>query len=123
MAIALSALVHLGHREEGEARLAFDQAVAVLKVDRPLTLVPRGDCTLRSIHEALDKLASTSPAIKRRLLHAAVIAVAVDGEVTVGEAELLRAIGDSLECPLPPLFAGSIKVPDEGGRNKDEGPN
>ncbi|MFV1964956.1 MAG: M48 family metallopeptidase [Pirellulaceae bacterium] len=107
----LSALAYLGHRKEDEAHTAFVQAMATLKLDRPLDLCSKSECTLPSINAALDKLALASPVIKKRLLHAAMVVVAVDGKVTVGEAELLRAIGDSLECPLPPIFAGSIDVP------------
>jgi hypothetical protein len=104
----LSALAHLGHTKPEEARTAFAQAAETLKLRQPLGMDSRGECTLKSIGQALDKLALASPVIKKRVLHAAIVVVAIDGEVTVGEAELLRAVGDSLECPLPPIFAGSI---------------
>jgi Zn-dependent protease with chaperone function len=109
--MVLSALAHLGHRDVEAARTAFAQAFATLKLNRPLDVCPRNECTLKALSDALDKLAQTSPAIKKRVLHAAIIAVAVDGEATVGEAELLRALADSLECPLPPIFPGKIDVP------------
>jgi len=34
--------------------------------------------------------------------------ILADEQVTAAEAEMLRAIGDSLECPVPPIFAGSL---------------
>ncbi|MBW3598424.1 MAG: hypothetical protein KY475_14270, partial [Planctomycetes bacterium] len=58
---------------------------------------------LRAVDEALNKLASASPQIKKRVLAAATACVAADGQVTVNEGELLRAIADSLDCPIPPL--------------------
>ena len=38
-------------------------------------------------------------------------------EVTVREAELLRAICDMLDCPLPPLVVGEVEGP--WGKRKD----
>jgi Zn-dependent protease with chaperone function len=107
----LSALAHAGAPTERpdaqEVHRAFERGIAVLGTpDRRLALLPRGDCTLESVSGALDKLAQSAPAIKRRALHAAVTVVAADGQVTVAEAELLRAIAESLDCPLPPMAAG-----------------
>ena len=42
---------------------------------------------------------------RRRLLAACVESIAHDGATTVIEAQLLRAIGDSIECPIPPIAA------------------
>ncbi|MGI9335923.1 MAG: hypothetical protein ACR2RL_22480 [Gammaproteobacteria bacterium] len=33
-------------------------------------------------------------------------AVLHDGEVTIAEGELLRAVAECLDCPMPPLVAG-----------------
>jgi len=38
------------------------------------------------------------------MLAACTTCIAYDGKVTIEEAELLRAIADSLDCPLPPLL-------------------
>ncbi|MCK6488392.1 MAG: hypothetical protein L6R48_08710, partial [Planctomycetes bacterium] len=51
----------------------------------------------------LDLLRRASPAIRRQLVEAAARTVAADGLVTAGEAELVRAVADSLGCPLPPF--------------------
>ena len=47
---------------------------------------------------------------KGKLLHACAVTVAADREVTVVEAELLRATADSLGCPMPPLLPGQPLV-------------
>jgi hypothetical protein len=75
-------------------------------------------CRAETVGAALDKLAQSSPPIKKRLLNAAIRAVSLDGQVTVGEAELLRAIADSLDCPLPPLFAAAENA---SNRSKERG--
>ena len=38
-----------------------------------------------------------------------VAAISADGEVTVKEAEMLRAIGARLGCPVPPVVAGEFQ--------------
>jgi uncharacterized tellurite resistance protein B-like protein len=43
------------------------------------------------------------PNIKRNLLQACAQVVGADGVIQESEAELLRAVGDTLDCPMPPL--------------------
>jgi tellurite resistance protein len=43
------------------------------------------------------------PQIRKNVLTACALAVAADGKVRKGEAELLRAIALTLDCPLPPF--------------------
>lgn len=108
LAIVLSALAHVGTRDSEAKTRAFDRGWDVLELPAPGGLQPVTQCGVAAIGQALDKLAQSSPAIKKRLLHAAALVIAADGQVTADEAELLRAIGDSLECPVPPIFAGAL---------------
>ena len=39
-----------------------------------------------------------------RWLDACAGCIAADGRATVEEGELLRAVADSLDCPMPPLL-------------------
>jgi len=63
-------------------------------------------CDLRALDGALDRLADTAPRLRGEILGACVAAVATDGTVTIAEGELLRAVADSLGCPMPPLLPG-----------------
>ena len=92
----LSTLAHFGSDDRAVAGAAFAAA-------RPMELKSRKDCSLKLVKVALDKLVLASPVIKRRVLNAAAIAVNIDGYVTLREAELLRTVADSLDCPMPPL--------------------
>ena len=110
-AALLSALVHAGQHIGPQAQLAFDQATAALQAGQTqlqLQLLPSDQCALAVLSEALEKLSQASPAIKKRLLTAAVLAVAADGTATVAEAELLRAMASALDCPIPPILAGPL---------------
>ena len=42
--------------------------------------------------------------IKKNVLNACIETVASDGVIQEDEAELLRAIADTLDCPMPPLI-------------------
>ncbi|MEX0715728.1 MAG: M48 family metallopeptidase [Planctomycetaceae bacterium] len=106
-AALLSALAHVGHKDPGEAARAFQTGARLLDSDgAALRLSPREWCNLDVVDPALAKLAETSPAIKKRVLTAALACVTADRQVTVAEGELLRAVADALDCPMPPLLSG-----------------
>ena len=108
-AVLLSTLAHTGAREAEGAAAAFAAGVAALG-ERPLPglrLLPREECTIRRLDDALSRLAAVAPAQLRELVDACGAAVAQDGLVSGAEGELLRAIADALGCPVPPLVGGT----------------
>ena len=46
--------------------------------------------------------------IKKNLITACAQVVAADGVIVETEAELLRAIADTLDCPIPPLGVSEV---------------
>ncbi|MGJ8725570.1 MAG: M48 family metallopeptidase [Roseibacillus sp.] len=58
--------------------------------------------SLNEINRALERLELASPLVKRDVLQACARAVASDGELSSREAELLRAMADSIGCAIPP---------------------
>lgn len=100
--VLLSMLAHAGHRDQSDATNAFVQAVAVLFPQRATAqLLSRNECQVPKLHAVLDKFEKATPPIKQLLLKAVAVSVATDGEVNIAEAELMRAIADSLDCPIP----------------------
>ena len=71
--------------------------------DRPFPLPPREQCSLASFDAGLRALEPASPNVKRRIIAGCTACILADHVVTVREAEILRAICDTLDCPLPPL--------------------
>jgi tellurite resistance protein len=65
-----------------------------------------GQCALEHVDAALDRLVQAAPAIKKKVLDACAHTIAADGLIQADEAELLRAIAETLDCPLPPFLAG-----------------
>lgn len=62
-----------------------------------------GEQTVRVLGRSLDILRRINSAGKKSLLQAVSNTISHDGKLTLSEAEMLRAICASLDCPLPPL--------------------
>jgi Zn-dependent protease with chaperone function len=75
-----------------------------------LRYVPLATSGLDELRSALEELAATAPKIRHRLIDACAACISADAAVSVGEAELLRAICDMLDCPMPPLLPGQEVV-------------
>jgi hypothetical protein len=67
-----------------------------------------GDATVAVLDEALDILSRMNSAGRKSLLHAVSSTVAHDGKITLAEAELLRTVCATLDCPLPPILAEHV---------------
>ncbi len=107
-AVLLSALAQAGHDEAGEIQKAFTAGAPFLRAPSgvPLELLRRDECGVEAIDAALDRLALAVPIIKKNLIDACVRVVGADGVIQEAEAELLRAVADTLDCPMPPLGVG-----------------
>lgn len=102
----LAILVRIGHDDENEARKAFLASNMAMGVDWSDSLSPSLESvTYQSLEISLQKLNTAAPRVKKQFLTAAAIAITHDGQVTVNEAELFRAMSESLDCPVPPVVA------------------
>jgi hypothetical protein len=104
-AVLLSALAYAGQTEADKARFAFQQGAALLNpvMRAPLAFLPLDQCGLEQVEQALDRLGQGVPQIKKNVINACAQTVAADGVIEESEAELLRAIAETLDCPLPPF--------------------
>ena len=104
-AVILSALANVGSDNAGEIQKAFAAGTPYLRAPAnvPLELLARESCGVEQLDTALNRLALAVPIIKKNLIEAAVQVVGADGVIVEAEAELLRAIADTLDCPMPPL--------------------
>lgn len=101
-AVLLSALAHAGHDDPSLATHALAKACAALPFE-PLTLMAPSP-ELKSLDAALKRLSRLLPLQKPRLLKAMAICIAHDGRINAAEAELMRAVAETLDCPMPPLL-------------------
>jgi hypothetical protein len=61
--------------------------------------------SVQRLDEALDVLAGINSAGRKSLVDAVTRTIGHDDRLTLREAELLRAVCASLECPLPPILS------------------
>ncbi|MCH2187604.1 Zn-dependent protease with chaperone function, partial [Myxococcota bacterium] len=107
--VVLSALARLGATEENAMRHAFEVGAAALSPAQPQWL-PEEQCDLVALDRSLKRLTRATPLAAQKILTACAACVAADGIVAEAEAEVIRAIADSLDCPMPPLLPGQPLV-------------
>ncbi|MBN1257858.1 MAG: M48 family metalloprotease [Planctomycetes bacterium] len=103
--VLLCALAKVSSTDQDEIEKAFQ--TGVYHLDDKLVDVRRlhgKECGLSRIDDALDRLELASPQIKKRVIDACAHVVGADGVIQEREAELLRAIADTLDCPIPPFL-------------------
>lgn len=110
VATVLALVAWEDHLLTDPAAQAFDTGMrSYIGGDHTHRLPPREECSLGEFDAALQTLNQSVPAIKRRIVVACTACILANQQVTVREAELLRAICDTLDCPLPPLVAGQAE--------------
>jgi Zn-dependent protease with chaperone function len=97
--LLLSALSHAGDKNTRRAFAAGQARIPELQ----LRFSPPEQCSLQQIDQALAKLDLASYPVKKRFLDAALAVVISDGKIAADEGELIRALADSIDCPMPPL--------------------
>lgn len=101
--VVLSTLAYYGRADHAAAAQAFAAGFNALDAGAG-DILPPAQCGLPQVDEALTVLALAAPQLKKQVLNACVACISADGQTTIAEAELLRAIADSLDCPIPPLL-------------------
>jgi Zn-dependent protease with chaperone function len=104
----LSLLVHCGHRDPAQAQAAFAAATASFPTAGQVQLGSVQGAT--QLDQSLQRLSQAAPRVKKLVLSAAATAITHDRTVTVEEAEIFRAIAESLDCPVPPIVATSPQL-------------
>jgi Zn-dependent protease with chaperone function len=93
----------IAHASQGDTEAAHAKGKAVLGVDLPRPLAA-AEITAARLETALERLRHLQPFQKPRVLKACVEAAAADGRFRLAEAELVRAVAATLDCPLPPVI-------------------
>jgi len=104
--VVLSALAYAGSRDGTEIQKAFEAGAPYLRApeDSDLGLLSANQCGVPQLDASLNRLAQAAPIIKKNLIEACVHVVGADGVIVESEAELLRAVCDTLDCPMPPMI-------------------
>ena len=114
--LLLSILAEFGHTDEVSAAAAFQASIQILPATmRNLKYIGSG-WDYPKLADAMKKLSHASPSVKKIFFQAAATSITFDHEITVIEAEMYRAMGESLGCPVPPIMA--IKTIERGSINQ-----
>ena len=96
-------LVYASVQDKTEIKAAFTNAEQELGLTN-LVLLPRQQINLDNLDMAVENLALLKPLLKPQLLKACLIVITQDQQYSPDEMELIRAIGDVLDCPVPPYL-------------------
>ncbi len=100
--VLFSLLSYADHSSQLEPAAAFERAQQ--KLPRlGLTMREKGEIDFPDLNLALDQLVQLKPLQKPAVLKACIACIMADDTAAPIELELLRAIGATLDCPIPPL--------------------
>ena len=110
--IVLAILARIGHKKPDAAFYAFTSGLACLPGANKRELPKRLPMVkLNDLGQSLSKLEVAVPKLKQTIVEAAAHTVLLDNTVTPREAELLRAVVITLDCPIPPFLEPVAKPP------------
>ena len=102
--ILLSAIANADDGDSAALDSAFQAGVARLgKSASAFPLARQSSVNLQDFDRALEDLATASLSVKKTILTACSAAVVHDGIVNDTQFELLRAVADTVDCPIPPF--------------------
>lgn len=109
VSVLLSTVAYAGSSDDAGAEAAFRLGAGAVTGVQP-RLLPKTDATLNRLDAALTTLAGCTARLKADLLKACALTAGADRDITTAEAELIRAIADTLGVPTPPLLPGQRLV-------------
>ncbi len=104
--VLISTMAGVGASSEKGAKKAYADAVSELPAWQ---FSIASGTSLEELGKMLDRFDQSSPLVKKELLLACGRAAAADGKLANREAEMIRAIADSIGCPVPP-FVETLKA-------------
>lgn len=99
--LVLAAVAYTGAGNKDSAEAAFFKAASRLGLSTQLP--DKSNLRQSNLNRALEKIRLLMPLEKPAILKALCAAAETDGTIKIREVELIRAIADSIDCPMPPL--------------------
>lgn len=98
--VLISMLIYTSHKETSQIKTTLTQVQQALQL-KSLSLLPREQINFTNLNTAIDTLNQLKPLKKPSLLKACLICVTQDNDYSAQEKELIRAISNTLDCPIP----------------------
>jgi Zn-dependent protease with chaperone function len=99
-----SVIAYAGNKKQEDAEFAFNAAIKEVNLN-DLEIQEKTNISLSKFDNSLDHLLLLKPLLKESLLKACLASAMTDNKMTTRELELIRAIADTLNCPIPPMTA------------------
>ncbi|MDF5717951.1 MAG: M48 family metallopeptidase [Rhizonema sp. NSF051] len=103
--LLLSALAQVGQSQPETVAYAFRSGVFRLpgigQLEAPQAPIA---CNFADVKKSIDRLCLASPKLKQAIVDACAHTVLVDRQVSPNQANLLRGIAMTLDCPIPPFL-------------------
>jgi hypothetical protein len=100
----MTALAAWGTESREAAAAAFEEGMRTLEGQSLAYDAAR--TSLGDVDLALNTLSEASPQVKKKVVEACTRCIMADGQTAPNEADLLRAIADAMDVPMPPVAAG-----------------
>lgn len=100
LSLLLSVLSHASDKDSENAWKTGLDSIEKVAPDGMELLAPE-KCSLAELDKALDELAASANPVKKYILSAVIHTVTADKQITIEEKELVRAISEALDCPIP----------------------
>ncbi len=106
LAVVLAAVARAGNPGDSEAaRRAFDLGGASILDPARVTLpFVKEEAGFENVGKAFDRLIQSTYEVRKNVIEACAHTALADRTVTVEEADILRVVSASLDCPLPPFI-------------------
>lgn len=102
--LLLSAIAWSGTGELNAAQKSFYAGLSSLQIkEENAQIIPFENINIGLIDKALNRCLLLKLPMRAKLLNACSLTASDDGYINPYEVELIRAIADTLECPIPPI--------------------
>ncbi|MCW9013046.1 MAG: M48 family metallopeptidase [Gammaproteobacteria bacterium] len=100
--LILSVLCHSSQQSAEKKQQMFQRGLSTF-TQKEMPLLSVKQFSIKTIRHSLNRLCQLSPMLKKSVINACADVVIDDGIMLPEEAELLRAVAESLDCPIPPF--------------------
>ena len=93
----------MAHASDSDSQKAWEAGIQPIKSFLPdgIRFMELEECTTDDLDAALKEVNASANPVKKYILTALIHCITTDGKVTVRERELMRAISEAIEAPIP----------------------
>ena len=104
LGVELSVLLSaISHASDKDTEAAWNSGIEPIKtfISDDVKLLSKQECGLSELSKALDELAASANPVKKYVISSVIHCVTADKQISTEEMELLRAVSETLDTPIP----------------------